>query len=213
MKIKNPFQRKKRLRIIIDKIRLVLTDVLFWIIDKCAHISGKYRRQRVVSKMKKGDVILASPKTMRLSPIALIYRILLRSRYVHTMLYIGNSKMIHTTSKHGVIIDKIPKKIYYKERYTIFRVNNLSDLQRERIVGEALKYQHKKLDHAGLITNIPSKFLGFSKPLLRFEKNRLWCSKLIYKVYSSQNIELVSSANMDNITSEDLSQSKILQKI
>jgi hypothetical protein len=199
--------------IILNQIRLVLTNVLFWIVDKFTHLSGKYRRRRVISKMQKGDVILASPKTLRLSPIALIYRILLRSQYVHSMLYIGNSKMIHTTSKYGVIIDNIPRKIYQKDRYTILRVHNLSDSQREHIVGEALKYRHKKLDHAGLITNIPSRFFGFNKPLLRFEKNRLWCSKLIYKVYSSQNIELVSSANMDNITSEDLSQSKILQKI
>lgn len=176
--------------------------------------SGKIKRQRVIAKMQKGDIILARPRTFGLPIIPLIYRLLLRAQYVHSMLYLGGSNVIHTTARYGVKIDKVPKKIYSSKRYTIYRVVNVdSDLKRAQIVKEALKYRDTKLDHAGLITNIPARIMGLRKPLISFTKNRVWCSKLIYQVYKAFKIELVPLENTSNITSEDLSNSRILKRI
>jgi len=176
-------------------------------------LSGKLKYKTIIAKIQKADIILASPRTLCLSPIALIYRLFLGSRYVHSMLYIGDGKMIHTTAKYGVVINKVPRKIFKKDQYSIFRVKNLSMEQRENIVNEALKYKNKRLDHIGLITNIPSRLLGLKKPFLRLEKNHLWCSKLIYNTFLVNNIKLVQNEKAENITSEDLSQSQVVEKI
>jgi len=129
------------------------------------------------------------------------------------MLYIGDAKIIHTTTKHGVIVDRLPRKIFKKERYSVFRVKNLSISQRQYIVDEALKYKNKKLDQLGMFTNVPARLFGFKKPFLRFEKNRLWCSKLIYKSFYAYGIPLVEHEESENITSEDLSRSEVVKKL
>lgn len=169
----------------------------------------------MIAKMKKGDIILACPRTFRLPFIPLIYRLLLGARYVHSMLYLGGGKILHTTARYGVKIDRVPRKIYSQNRYTVCRVKKLaSPQQREQIVQEAWKYKDKKLDHLGLITNIPSRLIGLKKPLLSSARNhRLWCSKLIYMVYRACHIELVPLKNTGNITSQDLSKSAMLNKI
>jgi hypothetical protein len=129
------------------------------------------------------------------------------------MLYVGDEKIIHTTTKHGTIMDKLPRKIYKKESYTILRVRNLTTNQRERVIREAVKVKYKKLDHAGLITNVPSKLLGLKKPIFLLEKNRLWCSKLVYQSFLKAGIELISPDKAQTVTSEDLRQSRFLGKI
>lgn len=213
--MKSLFSRKKR----VDWNKIsrgigALFSILYKRISELFdRLSGGLRRKVIISKLHKADIILASPKTLRLSPIALIYRLLLQARYVHSMLYIGNERIIHTTTRHGVSVNKLPRKIYKKERYTILRTRRLSRDQGERAVREALRIRHKKLDHAGLITNIPSKLLGLKKPLLRLEKNRLWCSKLIYQTYLRVGIELVSPDKAETVTSEDLNHSRLLEKI
>ncbi len=175
--------------------------------------SGDLRRRATVAKMKKADIVLASPRTVRLSPIALAYRLFLRSRYVHSMLYIGNGRILHTTTRHGVVVTRLPRKIFRKDRYATFRVKNLSEPQRERVVQEALKWKDRKLDHAGLVTNVPSKLVGLRKPLLRWEKNRIWCSKLIYRAFLAADVEVVPPDRAQNITSEDLSRSLTVKRI
>jgi len=176
--------------------------------------SGKLKRRGVIAKMQKGDIILAHPRTFALPLVPLIYRLLLRARYVHSMLYLGRGNVIHTTARYGVKIDRVPRKIYSKSRYTIYRLKNFdADMEGEQIVKEALKYIDTKLDHAGLIANIPARIMGFKKPLMSFEKKRLWCSKLIYQVYKANHIELVPFKDSGNITSEDLSKSEVLKRI
>ncbi|NIT55844.1 MAG: hypothetical protein GWN00_06290 [Aliifodinibius sp.] len=154
--------------------------------------------------MQKADIILASPRSKQLSPTALLYRLVLGNRYVHSMLYIGEGKIIHTTTNRGVIVAKLPRKIYRKDLYTILRVKNLDKLSRDRVVEAALAWKAKKLDHAGLVTNVPARLLGLRKPLIRWEKRRIWCSKLIYKSFLDAGIKLVAQEQTENITSEDL---------
>jgi hypothetical protein len=177
------------------------------------YVSGEARRRAVIARLQKADIILASPRISRLSPIALSYRLILRSRYVHSMLYIGNGKIVHTTAKDGVVVSKLPRSIFRRERYTIFRVKNLNPETRDRVIEAALKWRQKKLDYAGLITTIPSRLIGLRKPLLRWEKNRIWCSKLVYKAFSAERIELVPPENSENITSEDLSHSYVVERV
>jgi hypothetical protein len=174
---------------------------------------GQLRRREVIARMRKGDIILASPKTLSLSLPALLYRLILRSRYVHSMLYIGEGKVIHTTARQGVVVRKVPKQIYKKDRYAIFRVSNLSSEKREKIVAEALKWKDKKLDHIGLITNVPTRLLGLERVLLSFERNRIWCSKLIYEVFSLVGIELVPPGKAGVITSEDMAHISFVMRI
>jgi triphosphoribosyl-dephospho-CoA synthetase len=129
------------------------------------------------------------------------------------MLYVGDGKMIHTTTRHGVQIDPVPRKIFNKDHYNIFRAKHLRTEKCKQVVDEAMKLRGKRLDHAGLITNIPTRVFGLRRPFLRLEQNRLWCAKLIYRAYSAAGIKLVPPDKAETITSEDLSQSLLLDSI
>ena len=182
---------------------------------KCVSFSrdlcGRFKRQAVIQKLKEADIILAKPKLFSLSPIGVLYRVLLRSDYVHSMLYIGNGEIIHTTTKDGAIIHKVPRKIFKKNRYTIYRAISLNSNQRSRIVAESLKLKDMKMDFIGLIVNIPINILGINKSFSKIENNRIWCSKLIYQAYSSIGIKLFSDNEFKIITSENLSKSRLLE--
>jgi len=175
-----------------------------------ARLAGRLQRRAFVAKLQKGDVILANPKTLQLSAVNMLYRLFLRAKYVHSMLYIGDGNLIHTTSKKGVQIAPLPRKIHKSNHYKIVRDYNMSDEQREQVVQESLKMQGQQIDPAGLITNIPARMLGLKKPLIRLERNRLWCAKLIYKAYLAVDIDLVGPDHAGNVTTEDLSNSPLL---
>lgn len=176
--------------------------------------TGELRRKAVMAKMKKADIILASPRTIRLSPVALLYRVVLKSHYIHSMLYTGRGKIIHTTSKQGVVVDFLPRKIYKKDCYTILRVQNLDASKRNQVVNEALKWQGKKLDFTGMITNIPRRMLKLQKKIqMDKQTDQVWCSKLLYKSFLKTGVKLVSDEKSSQITSEDLAHSPVLKKI
>lgn len=213
--MKNPFKSEKcfeRQRIG-QCFNAVFAPVRKWLVNAFKHMSGELRRRAVIAKMQKADIILASPRTLRLSLFAFLYRLLLRAQYVHSMLYIGEGKILHTTTKYGVVISPVPHKIYKKDRYTILRAPHLRGEQQAQVVTEALKLRDKRLDYAGLVTNIPARLFGLRKPLVMLEKNRVWCSKLIYQAYFASGIELVAPEYKENLTSEDLSHSPLLEKI
>ncbi len=163
--------------------------------------------------MVEADILLASPRTSRLSPIAMLNRLVLGARYVHSMLYVGDGKILHTTTRKGVTVDPVPSKVYQARRYSLHRVPHLTQCQRQQIVAAALRRQGQKLDRAALVTNIPARLLGLKRPLLRFEKNRLWCSKLIYEAYDDAGIDLLPPEESENVTSEDLARSPALVRI
>ncbi len=206
-------RKRRRWKAIRQRTKAFFAAVWAWIVKTYQRLSGELRRRAVVANMLQADIILASPRTVRLSPIALTYRLLLKARYVHSMLYLGGGKILHTTARHGVEVAPVPRGIFKKDRYTILRAPQLRAEERQRVVREALKMTDKKLDRAGLVTNIPAKLFGFRKPLLRMEKNRLWCSKLIHRAYSSSGIDLVPADVTENITSEDLHRSPLLKKV
>ncbi|MBT3363476.1 MAG: hypothetical protein HN837_04660 [Chloroflexi bacterium] len=178
-----------------------------------SRLAGRLQRRAFVAKLQKGDIILANPRTLQLSAVNMLYRLFLRAKYVHSMLYIGDGNIIHTTSKKGVQIAPLPRKIHKSGHYKIVRARDLSDDQRELVVQQALKMQGQQIDPAGLITNIPARMLGFKKPLIRLERNRLWCAKLIYKAYLAAGIDLVGPDHAGNVTTEDLSNSSLLKSI
>ena len=95
----------------------------------------------------------------------------------------------------------------------LFRVKGLNSDIRDQIVNEALKLQDKKIDLLGLIGNIPRNLFGIKKALLKFEKNSIWCSKMIYQSYYSVGIKLVSEDESGKITSHILSKSKLLEVV
>jgi hypothetical protein len=111
------------------------------------------------------------------------------------------------------VVGKVPRKIYKKDRYAIFRARNLSFQEREKLVAEALKWKNKKLDYVGLITNVPARLLGLERVLLSCERNRVWCSKLIYEAFLVVGIELVPSGKAGVITSEDLAHIPFVMRI
>ena len=207
--------RRKRIDIqgILKAARRYLEWTKQMLIRLYASISGSIRRRAFLRKLRKGDIVLASPRTAKLSIVAMAYRLFLRSKYVHSMLYIGQGQIVHTTTRHGVVVDKLPRKIFRGDRYAAFRVRNIGPAQRNQVVREALKWRYRKLDHVGLLTNVPSRLLGLNKPVMRWERNRIWCSKLIYKVFKSVGIEIVPREKAENITSEDLSRSLMLERV
>ena len=176
-------------------------------------LTGELQRRAVIAEMQEADIVLAKPPTLRLSPVALLYRLLLRARYVHSMLYVGDGKMVHTTSSDGVVKAPLPNSIHREDRYTILRAAHLTAEQREEIATDALNLVGTKLDHAGLITNIPARMFGLRKPILKLEKTRLWCSKLILRAYSAIGVELVPPEKAENVTSEDLRDSTVLELV
>lgn len=184
-----------------------------WIVRIVRHLTGGMRRAAVLGNMAPADIILASPRTLSLTPVALAYRLLLRADYVHAMLYVGRGKMVHTTTRHGVVVEPVPRAIYRRDRYTILRARAMDARQRERVVAEALRYRGARLDVSGLVTNIPSRLLGLRKPLLRLEKNRLWCSKLIARAYAAAGVVLVPDDRAENVTSEDLRHSPAVVRL
>jgi hypothetical protein len=171
------------------------------------------RRAAVLGNMVPADIILASPRTLRLTPVALAYRLFLRSEYVHSMLYVGRGRMVHTTTRQGVVLAPVPRSIYKRDRYTILRAPALGARQREQVVEAALRARGTKLDVSGLVTNIPSRLLGLRKPLLRLERNRLWCSMLIARAYAAAGLNLVPPEQRENVTSEDLRKSPVLVRV
>lgn len=208
---------KKKKRIDVQKIlkwaRQGLLEFAQWFRRIIGELSGRFRRRAFMNKLQRGDIVLASPRTIKLSPVALTYRLLLRSRYVHSMLYIGQGQIVHTTTRGGVVVDKLPRKIFRSDRYAAFRVRGLKSNQRSKVVHEALKWRYRKLDHVGLVTNVPSRLLGLQKPIMRWERNRVWCSKLIYKAFKAVGFEIVPFEKSENITSEDLSRSPMLERV
>jgi len=85
-----------------------LTEVWRRFKDRVRRLTGQWRRTVAISGMLEADVLLASPRTLRLSPIAMIHRLVLGARYVHSMLYVGAGKVLHTTPRKGVTIDRVP---------------------------------------------------------------------------------------------------------
>ncbi len=212
--MRNPFKRKTSvLKRIFGGVKNAAAFGFGSLVHGLFSVSGRYRRRRLVRQLRRGDVILASPKTLQLSPNALIYRLLLRAKFVHSMLYLGDNKIIHVTARYGVKVDNLPRKIHKPDRYRIYGSVEITEAQRDAILNHALKLQGKKLDHAGLWTNVPTRIFGLKKPLLSFEKNRLWCSKLIQLCYKAADIELVDEKKSANITSEDLSESPVLRRL
>lgn len=210
-----PLRKKKwqKVRGACRSLTGLLQEAWAWVTKLAKQVSGEFQRQLLIAKMQRGDIVLASPKTSRLSPIALLYRIVLRSRYVHSMLYVGEGQIIHTTTQRGVVKDRLPRKIFRKENYAVYRVKNLSPEQRIAVTEAAEKWLHRKLDHAGLIANVPSRLVGLKRPILMFEKKRIWCSKLIYKSFMTVGVAIVPPERADSITSEDLSRNVHLQRV
>jgi len=209
LKKKKRFDTQK----ILKRVGQVLQQFIQWLKRFMGELSGRFRRRAFMGKLEEGDIVLASPRTMRLSPVALTYRLLLRSHYVHSMLYIGQGQIVHTTTRGGVVVDKLPRKIFRSDRYAAFRVRGINKSQRSQVVREALKWRYRKLDHAGLVTNVPSRLLGLRKPIMRWERNRIWCSKLIYKAFKAAGFEIVPYEKSESITSEDLSRSPMLERV
>lgn len=167
-------------------------------------VTGRARRRALIARMRPGDVVLASPSLRRLSTTALLYRLLLGSRYVHAMLYLGDGLVIHTTARHGVTIDPLPGKVFDRQRYRIRRAPGLDRATRRRVVAEARARLDYGLDHAALVTNIPARWFGLRHPLLRTERDRLWCSKLIHTAFIRAGVDLGTAAREGTVTSEDL---------
>jgi hypothetical protein len=108
----------------------------------------------------------------------------------------------------------MPRKVFDRERYAIYRAPNLTAVERERIVSKALESLERKLDHAALVTNIPSRWFGLRHPLWKLEQNRVWCSKLIAEAYlAGAGVELVPEGQAHTIVTEDLSRSAALERV
>ena len=196
-----------------QKAKELAVSLWAWLVQFYLRVSGQLKRRAVIARLRPADIILASPRTRRLSPAAMAYRLLLGARYVHSMLYIGDGKILHTTSKHGVVVSRVPRSIYRRDRYSVYRMPDLSDGDRERIVREALRWRGKKLDLAGLLTNVPGRLLGLKRALWIQEEGKVWCSKLIAQAYLAAGFPILPEEELGRVTSEDLARSDKLVKV
>ncbi len=174
---------------------------------------GRFKRRAVITRLHKADIIVASPALKRLSFIALLHRLMLRSTYVHSMLYIGNGKILHTTSRNGVVIHKVPGKIFSKKRYAVYRVRVISREQKTRVIEEALKWHKAKIDHVAMFKLIPQRLFGWFRPVATEKDKSLWCSRLIYRSFLNAGINLLPDQNTSIVVSEDLANSPLVKRI
>jgi hypothetical protein len=195
------------------RLARLVTDLWARGIGYVRRLSRRMRRAAVLGNMVPGDIILARPRTLSLSPGALVYRLLLRAEYVHAMLYVGGGRMVHTTTNRGVVIAPVPRTIYRRDRYAVLRHPWLDARQRTRIVEVALERRGTRMDHAGLLSNVPARWLGLRQPLVRLERNRLWCSRLIVQAFAAAGAEAVPPERTENVTSEDLARSPYLVRL
>jgi len=203
-------KRWKRLR---RRLGANLRSLWDRLVELFLRVSGELQRRAVVARLQLGDIILACPRTRRLSPAALAYRLLLGARFVHSMLYIGQGRILHTTSKRGVVVSGVPRRIYRRDRYAIYRMPGLSEEDRRAIVARALEWKGKKLDLAGLLTNVPGRMLGLKRALWVQEEGRVWCSKLIARAYLEAGFPILPQEELNRVTSEDLAKSDKLVRV
>ncbi len=174
---------------------------------------SRFKRRAVITRLHKADIIVASPALKRLSFIALLHRLMLRSIYVHSMLYIGNGKILHTTSRHGVVIHNVPGKIFSKKRYAVYRVREISREQKMQVIEEALKWHRAKIDHVAMFKLIPQRLFGWFQPAATEEDKSLWCSRLIYRAFLSAGIDLLPDQDTSIVVSEDLANSPLVKQV
>jgi hypothetical protein len=177
------------------------------------NLSGVLRREIMLSGMRKGDIILASPPWYRLSPIAFWYRVLLRSRYVHSMLYLGDRKVLHTTIRRGVVIHRVPRKIARGDRYAILRLKSLYSVNTNRVAVYALAMQSHRVSIVSLIVTIIVRLTGSFESWLKVCRKSLRCSQLIDLAYGTEGMTLVPSRPRETIISQDLMESPFLERI
>lgn len=164
--------------------------------------------------MQPADIVVASPRLRRLSPIALAYRLLLRSKTVHSMLYLGGDRMIHTTSRDGVVMGRLPRKLFDGQRYVVYRVPGLDEAQREAVIAHATAQLERRVDHVSLASNIPSRWLGLRRPLVPSREDRLWCSRLIVEAYRvGAGVELVPGQADETVVTEDIRKSPVVERV
>jgi hypothetical protein len=51
------------------------------------------------------------------------------------------------------------------------------------------------------------------KAILSWKANRIWCSKLIYKSFLTMGIDLIPGKETEDITSEDIASSPLIERI
>lgn len=174
---------------------------------------SRFKRRTVITRLHKADIIVASPALKRLSLIALLHRLMLRSTYVHSMLYIGNGKILHTTSHQGVVIHKVPGKIFSKKRYAVYRVREINREQKTKVIEEALQWHRTKIDHIAMFKLIPQRLFGWFRPVATEEDKSLWCSRLIYRSFLSAGIDLLPDQDTSIVVSEDLANSPLVKQV
>lgn len=176
-------------------------------------VTGAVRREILLSGMRKGDIILASPPWYRLSPIAFWYRMLLRSRYVHSMLYLGDRKILHTTIRRGVVIHRVPRKITRRDRYAILRLKAGHSVNMDRVAQYALSMQSNRVSITALIATLVVRLTGSTRFRSKMVRKSLRCSQLIDLAYSTAGMTLVPSRPRETIISQDLMDSPFLERI
>ncbi len=216
--MKLQFRKRKHrwnwVRKILEAVRRFGNRVWARLVSLWQHASGEFKRRAVLAQLEPGDIILASPPTRRLSPVALIYRLVLGARYVHSMIYIGRGRIVHTTSRFGVVVGKAPRTLYRADRYMILRVPRLTLEQQQQLVNEALRWQGRELDTAGLIANVPRRLLGIQRHRGHEEDvDRVWCSKFVAVLYSKVGVDLVPADQLGSVTSEDLATNPNLHRV
>ncbi|HHS14185.1 MAG TPA: hypothetical protein ENN03_10530 [bacterium] len=177
------------------------------------NLSGVLRREIMLSGMRKGDIILASPPWYRLSPIAFWYRVLLRSRYVHSMLYLGDRTVLHTTIRRGVVIHRVPRKIARGDRYAILRLKSPYSVNTDRVAAYALTMQSHRVSIVSLIAVLIVRLSGSAQFRFKLARKSLRCSQLIDLAYDTEGTTLVPSRPRDTIISQDLMESPFLERI
>ena len=137
-----------------------------------------------ISQLKKGDVILSTTSDF----VSKVVKVGTNSKFSHARLYIGNSDVIEAIEPE--VIQNDLSNVMKHDLYTaVYRVDNLTQTQKNNIVLYADMQRGKEYDLSGAIGSV-----GISPVLtlqnLMFSEADFYCSELIAFSYKKAGVKL-----------------------
>ncbi len=173
--------------------------------------------QHIIKKLQEADIVLVSEKGLLHS----LNRMLQRSKWHHVMLYIGNGRTIEVTPKKGAHICDLMYDLTEKQyfAYKILRNKELSDRQRKKITGTALKlFLGKKFSWAQYAKIITGRLLELwkeegnkslaCKPGHRPNVTNVACSNMVAMAYYEAGFPVSEKYMPEYVVPKDYENSK-----
>jgi cell wall-associated NlpC family hydrolase len=163
-----------------------------------------------LGKLKKGDVILSTTA----DTVSKIVKISTNSKFSHARLYIGGEYIIEAIDP--VVREEKLVKVLKGDLYAaVYRVGNLTDLQKANIISYATKQRGKEYDLSGAIGSSGAgiAIAGLFPTITNLidSESDFYCSELVAFAYKNAGIKLEVLSSQT--TPKDLAHNKKLEYV